>query len=80
MNEFISNLEDQLLTPLSKDYCLYFYYMMVISLMILVINILSIVSCIVKTKGKNLFRDMMMIIPGFLLYFQSRLFYSMCVN
>lgn len=80
MNEFVSNLEDQLLTPLGKEYCLYFYYMMVISLIILVINILSIVSCIVKTKGKNLFRDMMMIIPGFLLYFQSRLFYSMCVN
>ena len=79
----MQDLQSTLFSPIGKEYCFYFYSLMVISLFFLVVNILGLVwvATTIKSKRKHLFRETMsVVIPGFIIYFQNRLLYSMCVN
>ena len=74
MNQ-LQNLPELLFSPLGKDYCLYFYILSVFAFVLLV------VSKSLKNKGKGLIFDLVTLtsVP-LVLYFQNRLFYSMCMN
>lgn len=78
----IQEIQDALLTPLTKNHCLYFYLLMLFSLVALILNIVALLSVTVMgKKRKHLLRHAMMtLLPGAVLYYQNRLFYSMCVN
>ena len=79
----LQDIQGALFSPLGKEYCFYFYSLMVLSLFFLVINIISVIwiATTAKSKRKNLFRGIIsIVIPGFLIYFQNRLLYSMCIN
>ena len=79
------NAIQDLFAPLDKDYCLLFYWLTVANFIFLAVAALGFVSSLVL-----LFRGKITIISGFysflmilvygLMYFQSRLFYSMCVT
>ena len=66
-------------SPYSRDYCFYFYALMVATFVLFVLSLFQ--SLYLMFKGKigpgiaviNLFTP-------FLLYFTNRLMYSMCVN
>jgi hypothetical protein len=75
----------QLFTPLDKDYCLIFYWLTVANFVFLAVACLGfITSLVLLFRGKitfmsGLYSFLMILVYG-LTYFQSRLFYSMCVT
>jgi len=68
-------------SPLSKEYCVFFYLMSVIMFVLLVMTMIGVVFIILKSKKKTdyplLFSNVFTLA---LVYFQNRLLYSMCVN
>lgn len=76
----MSALMNQLFGPLSKDYCMYFYYLSIFAFVsFLFIFVGGIVYGIQKRKGVGYFlRTAIIALPAFLNYFVLRLFYSMC--
>jgi hypothetical protein len=76
MNNFINSL----FGSLSKDYCVYFYYLSILGfLFLLIVLITSIYIGITKNKGLNFYLKMLSICLGYgIFYFQNRLLYSMC--
>ena len=74
-----------LFAPLDKDYCLLFYWLTVVNFIFLTISGLGFVSALVMLfRGKvtlmSAFYSFLMILVYALMYFQSRLFYSMCTT
>lgn len=73
-------------SPLSKEYCLWFYYLQIIGFIFLVIILLTSLFVIVgadtkkKEKGKLLGGLFIMIMTYGIFYFQNRLFYSICTK
>jgi hypothetical protein len=69
-----------LFSPLSKDYCLYFYYLSVFGFVLFVFSIIAFGLPIIQKKtGYSFFLKSAMIALGyFIFYFQNRLLYSMC--
>ena len=76
---FFQDLKSDLFSPLSKDYCLYFYILTIISFVFLVISVVNSVMYLSKGKGK-VTNAVMSLCGPLLLYFNNRLLYSMCVN
>jgi hypothetical protein len=75
----------QLFAPLDKDYCLLFYWLTVVNFIFLAVASLGFLSSLVLLfRGKITFMSGMysflMILVYGLMYFQTRLFYSMCVT
>lgn len=71
-----------LFTPLSKNYCDYFYYLSLFGFILLILSIVSFSWIIIKKKkGYDYSLKAVMITLGyFIFYFQNRLLYSMCVK
>ena len=74
-----------LFAPLDKDYCLLFYWLTVVNFIFLAIAGLGFISALLMLfRGKvtlmSAFYSFLMILVYGLMYFQSRLFYSMCVT
>ena len=73
-------------SPLSKEYCLWFYYLQIIGFIFLVIILLTSLFIILgadtkkKEKGKLLGGIFVMIMTYGIFYFQNRLFYSICTK
>ncbi len=69
--------------PLSKEYCLYYYFLAVISAVIFALTALSFVVVIFKSNKikagilLGMFNTLLSIFIG---YFVSRLLYTMCVK
>lgn len=71
-----------LFTPLSREYCLWFYYLSIVGFAFLVITLVSaIIVGFRKKKGGEYFMTMLMVaLTYFIFYFQNRLLYSMCMK
>ena len=69
-------------SPLSKDYCLYFYILSIIGFVGFVLSLVVFGwFAIVSKKGwEYLFKGLFICGTYFILYFQSRLFYTMCAK
>ncbi len=79
------NAIQQLFAPLDKDFCLIFYGVTVVNLFFLVLAGLGFISSLVLLfRGKitvfSVFYSFIMVLVWSLMYFQARLFYSMCVT
>jgi hypothetical protein len=73
--------------PLTKEYCIWFYYLQIIGFIFLVIILLSSLFIILglgknkgKDKGKVLGGLIVMVLTYGIFYFQNRLFYSICTK
>jgi len=73
--------------PLSKEYCVYFYFLSIICFFMYVITLIGIVVFIIKnykdsTKVNVSFfiNSLMLIINSLLAYFVNRLLHTMCIN
>ena len=75
----INNLDKQLFSPLSKDYCMYFYILTVIAFVLLAMSVCTFVYYVIEGKA-DIFTGVVSLIGPFLLYFNNRLLYSMCVH
>ena len=76
----INGISDVIFSPLSKDYCLYFYIMTIISFVILILSVIMVISKYIATNGKSGMSGILGVIPILLSYFHSRLLYSICIN
>lgn len=75
----MSGLTDNLFSPLGREYCAYFYWLTVISFIFLLIALYQ--SLMLLFKGKfRITRFILSLIAPFLLYFNNRLLYGMCVK
>ena len=76
----LENLPDILFSPLSKDYCLYFYAVSVFAFVIAVIALLNIVLLLFSKGPKKQLMGayFMLFLVYFVLYFQNRLLNTMC--
>ena len=69
------------ITPLTGEYCDYFYYLSVINLLLVLYIILSALYIFLFDKKKDgIFHVILVALPTFLAYFTNRLLYSMCVG
>ena len=73
------DLDAQLFSPLSKEYCVYFYALTVFSFALLALSTGSAIYYLVEGK-LNIFSGLMSLLGPALLYFNNRLLYSMCVH
>jgi len=73
---------NQYFTPLGKEYCMYFYYLSVIGFAFFWLALIGGVYMGIMQKEKpGFYMQIMMICLTYLIvYFKSRLLYSMCVN
>ncbi len=76
MNDFMYSL----FSPLSEDYCMYFYYLAIFSFIILIGFVLILINYFIKEGTKSDPSVIMLLAYPFIAYFQNRLLYSMCVN
>jgi hypothetical protein len=72
-------LEQTLFSPMGREYCVYFLWLTVIAFVFFAIAVFDVVITISKGKG-NIFRSLLSLIFPFLIYFNNRLLYSMCVK
>jgi hypothetical protein len=73
---------DYLFGPLSKDYCLWFYFLAIWGfVMFAMLLILAVIYGISKRKGiEYYFGVIIASLPYFIFYFQNRLLHTMCVE
>ena len=77
---------ERIFSPLSQEYCVYFYYLQIFGFLFLVLLMLSSLFLLISgdtKKGKNktsMVAMLFMIITYGIFYFQNRLFYSICVK
>jgi len=77
----MDKINELFFSPLSKEYCKFFYLMSVIMFVLLIMSMIGVIVIIAKSKKKTdyplLFSNVFTLA---LVYFQNRLLYSMCVN
>lgn len=80
----MSNFMNNYFGPLSKEYCVYFYYLSIFFFIIYVFSLISFTVFIVKHYNKvnlaYIVNFVMILINTLLGYFVNRLLHSMCMN
>jgi hypothetical protein len=78
----MSDLADYFFGPLSKEYCIYFYFLSIIGFISLALVLVSsLLVGITKKKGGDFYMQSFAIAVGYaIFYFQNRLLYSMCAG
>jgi len=76
------NYVDTLFGPLSKQYCVYFYFLSIFGFILLAVFVISsIMVGLSKRKGLDYYMQVVGISLGYaIFYFQNRLLHSMCVG
>lgn len=67
--------------PLSKEYCLYFYFLSIIGFLSMFIILLAFIFVSLKSKKMDnafIVSSLSLALIYFIFYFQNRLLYSMC--
>ena len=75
----LRELNTDLFSPLSKEYCMYFYALTVLSFLLLALSAGSVVYYLIEGKA-DLMTGLLSLLGPALLYFNNRLLYSMCVH
>jgi hypothetical protein len=76
----MSDILDYFFGPLSPEYCIWFYIIMVILFVKLVILCLKMGYDAMFSKKFDFLYAFMGVVTLFVLYFQNRLLYSMCAS
>jgi hypothetical protein len=74
----MNKLMDNLFGPFPKEYCLYFYFLEIFAFIALIITIITVVTSYKSFKNKAIL--FVLLLQPLILYFESRLLYSMCVG
>ena len=75
----MSAIENAFFSPLGKEYCTFFYALTVVAFLFLLTGVVTAVFAVVKGK-LNIFAAAMALVGPFILYFNNRLLYSICVK
>ena len=74
----MNKLMDNLFGPFPKEYCLYFYFLEIFAFIALIVTIITVVTSYKTFKNKGVL--FVLLLQPLILYFESRLLYSMCIN
>ena len=76
----MKNLFDQIVAPVSNEYCYYFYILAVLFFVSFVVSLLKI--AVDAVKSFNSFKLVTLLVPlnAFIMYFINRLLYNMCIG
>ena len=66
-------------SPLGREYCAYFYWLTVIAFILFLLALVDTVMRVVKGRAR-LLNGLVVLLAPFLLYFNNRLLYSICVK
>ena len=75
----MTSLARDLFGPLGRNYCVYFYYLTVVSFIFFLVAAVHTVSAMMTSKA-DWWALLMGLVGPFLLYFNNRLLYGMCVQ
>lgn len=64
--------------PFPQEYCLYFYFLEIFAFIALIITIITVITSFKSFKNKGVL--FVILLQPLILYFESRLLYSMCVG
>lgn len=80
----MTDFMDYYFGPLSREYCIYFYYMSIGFGIVFVLTLFSILSFVIMSKNKIKFgfisNSVLVLVNIFLAYFVNRLLHTMCVK
>ena len=83
----MTNFMNEYFGPLSKEYCVYFYFLSIFFFFIYLTTLIGIIAFIIKhynngAKVNLLFfiNSVMLLLNSLIAYFVNRLFHTMCVN
>ena len=79
----MSDLTDRFFSPLGKEWCIYYFVILVFIFIVLVLSIVSAVIGLFSLKKFNFTEIYLLCIPvvmNLILYLQSRIIYSICVS
>jgi len=79
----MGDLMDTLFSPLGKEWCLYYFFILVFVFLAYLFVILAALIHLFNLKKitfSSVFMSLIPIVTYAILYFQSRLIYSMCVG
>lgn len=76
----MKNLFDQIVAPVSNEYCYYFYILAVLFFVSFVVSLLKL--GIDAVKSFKSFKLVTLLVPfnAFIMYFINRLLYNMCIG
>lgn len=66
-------------SPLGREYCAYFYWLTIFAFILFFLALVDTVLRVVKGRAR-LVNGIVALLAPFLLYFNNRLLYSMCVK
>jgi len=69
---------DTLFGAFPKEYCLYFYFLEIFAFIALILTLITVVTSFKSFKNKGVL--FVILLQPLILYFESRLLYSMCVG
>ncbi len=71
---------DNLMSPLSKDHCMFFYYLGLLSLLFATFAVIGLVGGFFQKKsGYAMGAYFMSFLSYILMYYTSRIYYSICI-
>lgn len=70
---------ENVFNPLGREYCAYFYWLTILAFILLLLALINTFIKILKGRAK-LINGAIALLAPFLLYFNNRLLYSMCVK
>ena len=80
----MDNFMDTYFGPLSKDYCVYFYVLSIISGFTFALSVVSVVSYMVmhfsKVNSMFIINSVLILFNTFLAYIANRLLHTMCMK
>lgn len=78
----MAGIVDNLFGPLSRDYCVWFYFLSILGFLWLFFYLISAIYLgLIKKKGADYWIMALTIALGYgIFYFQNRLLHSMCVG
>lgn len=74
------NLFDQIVAPVSNEYCYYFYILAVLFFVSTVVSLLTLALQLVKSFKSFKLISLLVPLNTFIMYFINRLLYNMCVG
>lgn len=72
-------LEQFLFAPYGREFCNYFYFLMILTFIFFVVAVIQAVYLMIKRKI-GVVDGLMSIVVPFILYFTERLMYSICIS
>ena len=83
----MTNFMNEYFGPLSKEYCVYFYFLSIFFFFIYVIILIGVIAFIIKHYNNPakvnlafLINSVMLLLNSIIAYFVNRLLHTMCVN